>query len=62
MMQQICMVEGEFWSQGWGMDCGGREIKKKQEEQLGDQLVQVRLDMKVKGKSQSIGGKIDLME
>lgn len=43
------------------MDCGGREIKKKQEEQLGDQLVQVRLDMKVKGKSQSID-KIDLME
>lgn len=42
------------------MDCGVREIKKKQEEQLGDQLVEASLDLQ-KRRIQS-RGKIDLME
>lgn len=42
------------------MDYGVREIKKKQEDQLGHQLVQTSLDLQ-KRKIQSIG-KIDLLE
>lgn len=42
------------------MDCGIREIKKKQEEQLGYQLVQASLDLQ-KRMIQSVG-KIDPVE
>lgn len=38
-----------------------RQIKKKQEEQLGDQLVQAWSDLKEKRQIQSVGGKVDLM-
>lgn len=56
---QICMRES--WHQG-RVDCGVREIKKKQAEQSGDQLVQARLDLKEKRRTLSEGGKTDLMK
>lgn len=42
------------------VDCGVREIKKKQEERLGDQLVQTSFDLQ-KRMIQSVG-KRDLMD